>query len=1328
MGYAKRYALAVTLLMLLASAAAPALPQGPAGVDPPGVVLPGGGQNATIELEVVKDSVALSASLDLEGRPVATETVTPVSNDTTIGFMGSVDFVEPTPDLTHYYDDTLTADSLDALSTVDGHGVLTESTGFSYQLFVIDVTPEGLYNMSIAWTGRGNATVAATTYHGVTVHVYNNATAGWEALASYSDDVEADHTLVGGPLSAPWRYVNRTYTGDHKVIVLVISHRGTDSALFTDSFNVTTITLSYPRPRLDLGADGTVDWGFGTDPSTGHLGHVGHFDDGADEVPITFPPGGGYDDSAAVLIPKGAQVDAAYLDYVAFASKGERLGGGDDVTAGPSASSPDLVVSGIPLLSHQNSSSVLLTDVTKLNVSEQSQESLRTQPEYFYVGRGAFYPQSIAQTFTPQHDGPVTGVSIFISSVTGAPGNLTVELREAQAGQPTGSKLASKVMTRSDLTIDAWNFFPMTGVELRTGVKYAFVVMATDEPASPDNMYNLAYNGTMSYTRGEAFATTTFDGAGPWTSSGYSLAFRVKMDYAIGAQDARSLEVLGRSGTLSQGRVYFDVSDFDYEAGKWTFTVDNLNPFAVRFNWTARTTYLLFAEAPSLDVGADGTVEWVGDNVSTTAPLDITEGLNRVLAITDWPHVHMDQFGNTLVRVPFNLSVTSEGDVALRNVVVYYHGSVRTGDIAAHLNLKKRTLPADAEGLVRIPVNLTSSTLGQLNVTAFNVEYDLPPHSLEFRDITIPEDGEMVGGPLYLDTLIFDDHDNNELTYTVVREAGSENVSWNLTPTNVLTFSGPANWSGWSRFHIVAEDTLGLNYSTNPFNVTIEAVNDPPMVLGLVDVSPPFDRALGLEIQLVDNDSPPGSLTVSTDSPRVTFDAGNSTLVFLYPEGSTDETVHITASDGVDSSVYAINATPIVSDEPPTVLTLPIFSISIDGHGLLNLTPYATDLESDPEDLVWAVVDFPEQLVASMQGSSELQIIPVATTEGTHTMTLSVTDPDGNTVTAELTVELTSAQRHSPVILRGDDALPPLIKVKRGHKVVINLALQEYWYDQEDFNEPQAMTWEANSLRPNLFAVEIDKNNRLTIQAYETTGNGYMTLRLVDSDGDSSSTESVQVQVVEPKSEASSWTFYFVALILLLFVVAALVAASRSRGAVAAKPPKPAKPPGPEEPTPPAPGREERAPSPPAGPVDLEPEEPLEPARATIVGMMVIHESTSLMASISDKGTHALPEEKQDELIELATLFAQERFEDAKVGAIKAFKFEDYEVLVGKGMNYYIAARCTGNEFDDVVTEIKRSIINIDVNLGERLRKWYPGQRLQDVEEELRQVINGQRG
>jgi hypothetical protein len=122
--------------------------------------------------------------------------------------------------------------------------------------------------------------------------------------------------------------------------------------------------------------------------------------------------------------------------------------------------------------------------------------------------------------------------------------------------------------------------------------------------------------------------------------------------------------------------------------------------------------------------------------------------------------------------------------------------------------------------------------------------------------------------------------------------------------------------------------------------------------------------------------------------------------------------------------------------------------------------------------------------------------------------------------------------------------------------------------------------------------------------------------------------------------------------------------------------------------------------------------------------LLVIHENTSLITQMGGDRVDQLPPEREDELIEMSTLFAQERFEDASVSTIKAFKFNGEEVLVGKGRDYFLVARCSGTEFDDVAHEMKRSIVNIDVNMADKIKDWYPGQTITPLEEELRELLS----
>jgi hypothetical protein len=183
------------------------------------------------------------------------------------------------------------------------------------------------------------------------------------------------------------------------------------------------------------------------------------------------------------------------------------------------------------------------------------------------------------------------------------------------------------------------------------------------------------------------------------------------------------------------------------------------------------------------------------------------------------------------------------------------------------------------------------------------------------------------------------------------------------------------------------------------------------------------------------------NITITASSTRMWGDVDNLTINWLYPFGAVDEQVEINVSDGEAWSVYIINVTVEESNDPPTISFPQGIVVALDAQGILNLTPYAYDRESPRESLVWAVMGQHQSVVLTITDGHILQIIPIATDEGEHAVELSLTDPDDNTVYANLTVKLVEETRHSPVIRRGDDAIPRLIKVDKGGAEELNLAL-----------------------------------------------------------------------------------------------------------------------------------------------------------------------------------------------------------------------------------------------------------------------------------------------
>jgi len=385
MGYTRQCLLALVLFTLLSATALPVVSEGTTGIEPSSVVLPGKGETATMKLSVIKDSVLFGATLDVEGGPNYTDLVTPVDQINTIGFEGSVPFADPDPDLSWYFGSVLPGALLDNATDYDGSTIVTSAAEHAYQLFFVSVDPAGLHGLHVGWVGKANGTVTNTTDWGASLYIYDNTSSAWELLASYDEDGDTDKPLAGSPQYRPWHYINRTLTEEDKVIVMVQSLAGSDSVLVTDLVEVTPTYATYPIPRLDLGGDGRIDWGLGTSDATGELGRVMAFDDNSSTVPLSMPVGGGRNASAAFLLPPGVNIQGAYLDYVPFPSEGQRQADGYSVHAPSSGTTLDLTVPNIPLMSHQQSSQVVLTNVIKHNVTEQRNEGM---DEHFFQSIG----------------------------------------------------------------------------------------------------------------------------------------------------------------------------------------------------------------------------------------------------------------------------------------------------------------------------------------------------------------------------------------------------------------------------------------------------------------------------------------------------------------------------------------------------------------------------------------------------------------------------------------------------------------------------------------------------------------------------------------------------------------------------------------------------------------------------------------------------------------------------------------------------------------------------------------------------------------------------
>jgi len=175
---------------------------------------------------------------------------------------------------------------------------------------------------------------------------------------------------------------------------------------------------------------------------------------------------------------------------------------------------------------------------------------------------------------------------------------------------------------------------------------------------------------------------------------------------------------------------------------------------------------------------------------------------------------------------------------------------------------------------VTIPVNITSSTEGQITLTNISLDYNQPPSLLNDlpADLSIDED---TANPelLELRPLFMDDYtDTADLVFTllgytndtIVKVVVMEDTTW--LSVDAATGPGNDNWTGETAVSIEVTDGAGLSLYPDPIIVTIASVNDPPLVT-----------------------STPNSTTATVGFPwsyqMTGYDVENSTLRYVLDKG-----------------------------------------------------------------------------------------------------------------------------------------------------------------------------------------------------------------------------------------------------------------------------------------------------------------------------------------------------------------------------------------------------------------------------------------------------------
>lgn len=297
---------------------------------------------------------------------------------------------------------------------------------------------------------------------------------------------------------------------------------------------------------------------------------------------------------------------------------------------------------------------------------------------------------------------------------------------------------------------------------------------------------------------------------------------------------------------------------------------------------------------------------------------------------------------------------------------------------------------------------------------------------LNISDRTLNED-ETWNNAVDLYTYALDtDSSDDELTFSLVRNSNA-NIPVTLHDDRYIDIHPLANANGASTVTISVFD--GIKSTEDSFLVTVNAVNDVPVLNGIPDRSLNEDATLSNTIELwtyasdvetADWDLIYTIQSVSNPNCGVSIDSNDD--IDIDPAdnwfGTCDVTVK--AADPLGASdtdvfritVNSINDTPWVSPPVPTQYAAKNKPIVID------LTAFEHDVEDSGASLDWSVTGEDHCTVSGENSSDDvLTFTPSAGFAGADTVTLRLTDSSGGYVTIQLTLAW-GTQAFLPLMVR----------------------------------------------------------------------------------------------------------------------------------------------------------------------------------------------------------------------------------------------------------------------------------------------------------------------
>jgi len=290
---------------------------------------------------------------------------------------------------------------------------------------------------------------------------------------------------------------------------------------------------------------------------------------------------------------------------------------------------------------------------------------------------------------------------------------------------------------------------------------------------------------------------------------------------------------------------------------------------------------------------------------------------------------------------------------------------------------------------------------------ALTIRYITEPPVLSFpADMSFNEDDTLYVG---LTPFVYDpDNSFNEFSWNVIQGVYISGV----ISDSILIFSAPKNWSGNEELTLIVKDPVNMA-DTVVVSVTVNPVNDPPVLAGFSDTTIYAGRELNMQVEYSDADE--GDTHYFYDNTAL-FDIGLTTGVITFTPLEADEgkyPIMIWITDGEFSDTTTFNLSVILSNHPP-VITMPSdTTFSEDDTLLLNLNAYVTDSDDTPHQISWQIIG--GTYVYGAVKDSVAEIFSDKDWHGEEEIQFIATDPGGLSDSASILI--TVAEVNDPPVL-----------------------------------------------------------------------------------------------------------------------------------------------------------------------------------------------------------------------------------------------------------------------------------------------------------------------